>query len=252
MSILTLTTDLGTRDHYAAAVKAAAIAQIPNLQLVDITHDIPPFNINKAAFVLKHVWRDFPKGTIHLIGVDTQWSKASPWVVVSYEGHYFIGTDNGLFSLLLGSDSEATVHAIDTPGDVMPQFPSRDVFVPAAAAIAAGQPLTAIGPQRESYRVRPGIAPVVGYDNIRGAVIYVDSYGNVITNISKQLFDEVLGDRSFQLVLKRGDRDIQHISRVYGEVQEGEKLAIFTSGGLLEIAINRGIEGSGGQKLNPC
>ncbi len=246
MPILSLTTDLGNKDYYAAAVKASALAQIEGVQIVDITHEVPAFNIAKAAFVLRNVWQDFPKGSIHIIGVDTQWSQRSPWVVISREGHFFIGTDNGVFSLLFDSPEGCEVYALHASGDAALGFPTKGIFIPAAAKIAAGTPIHELGTAMETYRVRPSIKPVVEYDNIRGTVIYVDGYGNVITNITKSLFYEQIGDKRFNIVLKRGDRDLNRIRNSYGEVQEGEKVATFTSSGYLEIAINRGVEGSGG------
>jgi len=246
MRILTLTTDLGTRDYYSAAVKAAALTQIPGVQIVDITHLIPSFNISEAAFILRNVWADFPEGTIHLIGVDTRWSKSTPFAVVKKNGHYFIGADNGVFSLLFDEEDGAEVYSLSLLGDEVPAFPTKTIFIPAAAAIAGGKPLADIGEQMTGYKVRPAVHPVVEYDNIRGSVIYVDGYGNVITNITRRLFEKHIGSRPFNIVLRRGDRDLRSISRTYDEVQEGEKVAIFSSGGHLEIAINRGTKGSGG------
>jgi hypothetical protein len=248
MSILTLTTDLGTKDYYLAAVKAAVYTQIPELKIVDITHNIPAFDISKAAFALRNVWRDFPQGTIHILGVDTQWSKSAPWIVLRKAGQYFIGTDNGVFSLLfdLGEAEEAEVYILRVEGDEALGFPTKTIFIPAAAAIASGKPLESLGERCNGYRVRPAIHPVVEFDNIRGMVIYVDSYGNVITNITHKLFEQEVGNKPFSIVLRRGDRDLKRISRSYGEVMEGEKVATFTSAGYLEIAINRGVEGSGG------
>lgn len=246
MSILTLTTDLGTKDYYTAALKAAVYSLIPEVRIVDITHHIPAFDLAKAGFVLRNVWREFPTGTIHVIGVDTQWSQRSPFVVVQCEGHYFIGCDNGIFSLILDAEKEAEVYTLRMKGDEDLGFPTKTVFVPAAAAIAGGTPLADLGQKAEHYKVRQAIHPVVEYDNIRGTVIYVDGYGNVITNITRGLFEREVGNKPFSIVLRSGDRDLDRICRSYSEVPEGEKLALFTSGGYLEIAINHGVEGSGG------
>lgn len=246
MAILTLTTDLGTKDHYTAAVKAAAFRQIPDVRIADVSHEVPAFNISEAAFLLRNVWRDFPEGTIHIIGTDTRWSKATPYAVVRKEGHYFIAADNGVFSLLFDSPEDSEVYHLRTTGEEDPGFPTKSVFIPAAAAIAAGKALGDIGIAASGYKVRPSVHPVAEYDNIRGTVIYVDRYGNVITNITRTLFEERIGHRTFSIVLRRGDRDLKRISRTYDEVQEGEKVALFTSGGYLEIAINRGTQDSGG------
>ena len=101
MPIITLTTDLGTVDHYVSAVKATIIRQLENVNIIDISHDIPTFNIIHAAFVLKNVYQDFPSGTIHIIGVNTETDKDCSHLIVYANEHYFIGSDNGIFSLIL-------------------------------------------------------------------------------------------------------------------------------------------------------
>ncbi len=246
MPIITLTSDLGTKDYYLAAVKAVALKLIPDVQLIDISHHIPPFDIAKAAFVLKNVWREFPEGTIHIIGVDNHWSRDTPYAVVEKEGHYFIGSDNGTFALLFDGEQADQVYTIQLVGDEDMGFALKNIFIPAAAKIAGGRTPSTLGVALESYKHRQSINPVVEHDNIRGTVIYVDAYGNVITNITRSLFEKEVGNRSFNIVVRRGDFDLDRICRAYGEVPEGEKVALFTSSGFLEIAINRGVEGSGG------
>ena len=246
MSVITLTSDLGTTDYYAAALKASILRLVPTVNIIDITHEIPPFNIARAAFVLRNVWKDFPEGSIHLIGIDTQWSRDSPFVLIKRSGHYFIGTDNGLFSLIFDEPGDAEVYDIGMKGDENMVFPSKAIFVPVAAALLQNESPEELGQRKEAYKVRPGIKPVVAYDNIRGTVIYVDTYGNVITNITRELFEREVGDQPFSIVLRKGDRDLTKICRSYQEVPEGEKVATFTSAGYLEIAINKGVEGSGG------
>ncbi len=246
MPILTLTTDLGTSDYYLAAVKAVALKAMPGANIVDISHHIPPFDMAKAAFVLKNVWQEFPEGTIHIIGVDCQWSRNTPYIVVGKSGHYFIGTDNGTFALLFDGEPADRVHTIQLTGDEELGFPVKNIFIPVAARLHAGEDIAALGSEIDGYRLRPSIAPIIEHDNIRGTVIYVDSYGNVITNITRALFEKEVGNRPFNIVVRRGDADLNKISRTYGEVPDGEKVALFTSSGYLEIAINRGVEGSGG------
>lgn len=246
MNIVTLTSDLGTKDYYLASVKAAALTQIADVQWVDISHHIPPFDMAKAAFVLKNVWKDFPVGSFHIVGVDTDWRKASPYVVVQKDGHFFIGADNGVFSLIFNEEPADAVYVLNLRGDEDLNFPTKSIFIPVIAQLCNGTEISEIGSLSEAYKVRPGIMPVFEHNNIRGTVIYIDGYGNVITNITKTLFAEKVGNKPFHIVLRRGDTELNTISRAYNEVQEGEKLAIFTLGGYLEIAINRGVEGSGG------
>lgn len=246
MNIVTLISDLGTKDYYLAAVKAAALKAIPDLQWVDISHQIPPFDMGKAAFVMKNVWKDFPKGTVHIVGVETDWGLDTPYVIVEKDGHFFIGTDNGFFALLFNGEPADAVYRLNMKGDENLCFPTKTIFIPVAAHIFSDTDMADIADLKDSYNNRTWITPVVESDNIRGTAIYIDAYGNVVTNITRALFDEVVGKRDFKIIARRGDSDLKTISRTYGEVPMGEKVALFTSGGYLEIAINRGVEGSGG------
>lgn len=246
MNIVTLTSDLGTRDYYLASVKAAALRQVKDVTWVDISHHVPPFDMAKGAFVLKNVWRDFPEGTFHIVGVDSDWRADSPYVMVLKEGQYFIGADNGFFSLLFDDEPADAVYTVTMRGDEDLSFPTKSIFIPVVARFFENKDPEAIGELREDYRHRPSIHPVVEHNNLRGTAIYIDGYGNVVTNITHAIFDEVVGKKDFHIVVRRGDTELNRISRAYNEVDQGEKLAIFTSGGYLEIAINRGVEGSGG------
>ncbi|MGB6037555.1 MAG: SAM-dependent chlorinase/fluorinase, partial [Cryomorphaceae bacterium] len=194
-----------------------------------------------------NVWKEFPEGTIHIIGVACEWAKDSPYAVVKMKGQYFIGTDNGFFSLLFDESLEPDwIRTIRLNGDEDLSFPAKSIFVDIAAKIAGSEDLDAFSTKVEKFRRRPLPAPVVEFDNIRGMAIYVDSYGNVITNITRELFEKEIGAKEFNIVIRRGDTDLNRISRTYNEVPQGEKVALFTSEGFLEIAINRGVEGSGG------
>lgn len=246
MNIVTLTSDLGTKDYYLASVKAAALRLIEDLRWVDISHQVPAFDMAKAAFVLKNVWQEFPEGTFHIVGVDSDWRADTPYIIVEKRGQYFIGTDNGFFSLLFDSAPADAVYTLVMQGDEDLSFPVKTIFIPTIAKIIEHKSLDAVCAPREDYRRRPSIHPVIEQNNIRGTAIYIDGYGNVITNITHTLFDEVVGKKPFHILVRRGDTELNRISRAYNEVDQGEKLAIFTTGGYLEIAINRGVEGSGG------
>lgn len=246
MNIVTLTSDLGIKDYYLASVKAAALTQISDLQWVDISHHVPPFDMAKAAFVLKNVWKDFPEGTYHIVGVDCEWRPHTPYVIVVKDNRYFIGSDNGFFALLFDGEPADAVYNLNLQGDEDLSFPTKSIFIPAIAKLCAGQDILEIATEKEDYKHRPAIHPVKEYNNIRGTAIYIDGYGNIITNITRKIFEEEVGDKPFHIVSRRGDSELNSISRAYNEVPEGEKLAIFTMGGYLEIAINRGVDGSGG------
>lgn len=246
MAVITLISDLGTKDYYLAALKATALKRNPDCKLVDISHHIPPFDIAKAAFVLRNVWHEFPEGTVHIISVDSNWEAQSPYTIVSKDGHYFIAADTGIFSLLFHDDPATSAYTIKLNGDEDLSFPTKSILMPVASRLIAGEKPEKIGQKVEGYKIRPSITPVIEPHNIRGTVIYVDAYGNVITNITQDLFKEVIGDSPFNIVLRRGGIEVNTISRAYSEVPHGEIVALFTSEGYLEIAINRGVQGSGG------
>ena len=246
MAVITLISDLGTKDYYLAALKASVLSRLPDCQLVDISHHIPPFDISKAAFVLRNVWHEFPEGSVHVISVDSNWEAQSPYTIVEQNGHFFIGADTGVFSLLFNGEPVEAVYTVKLDGDEDLSFPTKSILMPIATRLANGEKPEKMGERANGYKIRPSINPVVEPHNIRGMVIYVDSYGNVITNITQDLFREVVGDKEFTIVLRRGGIEVQRISRAYSEVPQGEIVALFTSEGYLEIAINRGVEGSGG------
>lgn len=232
MSIITLTTDFGLRDHYVSSVKGAILNQLPDASIVDISHQIEKYNIPQTAFVLKNAYNNFPKGTIHIIGVKTEQSKQAPQVIVFSDGHYFIGADNGIFYLLL----ENYIDKIIALPDNTSIFPTLDIFVNAACAISKGIPVEQLGTLKtELYQSIPFRAASIG-DMIRGTVIYIDTYENIITNITQSLFNQVGKGRPFKIDLKKND--IGKINKSYNDVPEGEIVALFNSSGYLEIAMN--------------
>ena len=135
MPIITLTTDLGTVDHYVSAVKATILRQLDNANIVDISHDVPSFNIIHAAFVLKNVYQEFPAGSIHIIGVNAETNEDSSHLAVYANGHYFVGTDNGIFSLLLDLKPDKIIEITTTRDSDNENFPIKDVFAKAACHI---------------------------------------------------------------------------------------------------------------------
>lgn len=239
MAIVTLTSDWGTRDYYAAAVKGALLSYIPDVTIVDITHEIEAFNIAQAGFTLKNSFRSFPEGTIHIVAVNSIESPESPHVVVKAEGQFFISTDNGIFSHILDGRFDEAV-CIDVPQDTDSfTFVSRDRFAKVASMIAHGEPLSAIGAPRE--RLNQGGAFCAGARGnvINGVPMYIDSYGNVITNITKELFERERRGRAFQIFVNGDLYVVDEISDSYLDVDEVELVAVFGTHGYLELALNR-------------
>lgn len=239
MGIITLTTDLGHRDFYQAALKGSILTLYPTVKIVDISHDISPFNIQQAAFVLKNAFQYFPKKTVHLIGIDSVYHNKNKYVAVKYQDYYFVGADNGIFSLIFEHEPDEIVELNIMQDLKFLHFPLTDIFAKAAVNLAKGGKLQDIGDPIASLKQRTIIQPIVDENSIRGSVIYIDSFQNVITNITKSLFDKVQNDRSFILYFRRNE-SIKQLSWHYNEVPEGEKLCLFGISNHLEIAINKG------------
>jgi S-adenosyl-L-methionine hydrolase (adenosine-forming) len=245
MPIITLTTDLGLKDFYVSAVKGAIYSQFPEANVVDITHLVPPFDILQASFIVKNAYKNFPKGTVHIIGVNAEPTDKNVHVALYADGHYFIGSDNGIFSLLFDKKPDQIVELNLMSDSDHFIFPTKNLFVKAACHIARGGTLEVIGTAKENVFERSLFRNVPEESVIKGIVIYIDNYENVFTNISKESFKETGKGRPFTIFLKRylntdGDYVIQQISNTYQDVPDGEKLALFSTTGEMEIAINKG------------
>ncbi|HHG85325.1 MAG TPA: hypothetical protein ENJ82_11320 [Bacteroidetes bacterium] len=246
MAIITLTTDLGTRDHYAASLKGTLLGLSPKVTLVDISHDISNFNTLEAAFILKSVFHKFPQGTIHIIGVDPEGGRHQRMLVMKFREHYFIAPDNGVLSLVR-EDAQSEVIAVDLDKvkaiGVGPSFWVQNLMAPIAAELAEGTEMHNLGEEIVIKEFLWG-APSYTNNTLRGVIVHLDHFGNAITNIRKAQFMEIKGDRSFQIFVR--NLRLQRIVSAYGDVGKGGELAIFSDNGHLEIAIR---EGSAAQLL---
>ena len=239
MAIITLTTDLGDKDIYLAALKGSIYKLLPDVNIVDITNTVPAFNVQQAAFVLKNSYYYFPDNTVHLIGIDTVYNSFTRYLAVRYNNHYFVGADNGIFSLMFENGPDEIVEINIMQDLKFLHFPLADIFVKAACHLAKGGMLAEIGLPVGSVEMKMNLQPVVEKNLIKGAVIYIDSFQNVITNIKKDFFTSIQQGRRFTLFFKRNET-INQLSWHYNEVPEGEKLCLFGISDHLEIAINKG------------
>ena len=242
MAIITLITDLGDTDSYLASVKGAIYSQLEEVQIVDISNHIKPFNIQQAAYTLRNCFKDFPLGTVHIISVDDELSIKNEHLAVKAHDHYFIGSDNGLFSLLFNEiKPEKIVRLNISLTTNCMTFSAKNIFVPAACHLARGGTMEIIGTTINNFEVtKMGLKAVLETDTIRGSVIYIDNYGNSITNISKDEFKQVQKGRSYTILFGREDERIAEISKKYKDVSTAEKLALFGENNHLQIAINQG------------
>ncbi len=241
MNIITLTTDWHQGDYYTGAVKGKILSLCPHARIVDIAHDIPAFNQQKAAFILRNTWSFFPKGTVHIVGLQAE-SEEEP-LIIAHEGQYFIMADTGLAGLLF-PDGPGEVYRIPA-GEKTTLFPVLDQFVPVACALVSGKKPKELGqPTEEADAIHP-MRAAIEEGIITGLVIYIDSYGNAITNITKETFDRVGGNRPFEIYPGTGSSlyRITRLNQHYYETPPGDILALFNSLDLLEIAIYHGNAG---------
>lgn len=250
MSIITLTTDFGTKDHFVGAVKGTIYSELPDARIVDISHHISPFNITETAYILKNTYKSFPEGTIHIIGVDSELNAENKHIAVKLDNHYFICADNGVISLLTAEINPEKIVEINIHNRFETSFPVLDVFVKVACHIARGGTLEVIGKIISDCKGLRELQPTIAADNkaIFGNIIYIDNYGNSISNISEKLFQEVGKGRDFEVSANK--YTFKRIFSRYSEFinfslpkdqrqKDGSKLALFNSANYLEIAVYR-------------
>lgn len=241
MAIITLTTDLGISDFYLAAAKGDLYTLVPGVNLVDVAHEFQKFDILRPSIIMAHVWRRFPKGTVHIVAVDSLESERVPWIAAEYDGHFFVGADNGIFSVIAGDQPDRVVQ-INRPKQAvaMPSFPLLDAFTHAAAHLAKGGDISALGRGRSEWQRMLVQRPPISEGLIRPNIIYIDTFGNLITNLTREVFDEVGRGAPFEIQMPRSRFAVRTISQSYIDVPESSPLALFGHTGFLEIAISRG------------
>jgi S-adenosyl-L-methionine hydrolase (adenosine-forming) len=246
MAVITLTTDLGTRDHYAASLRGTLMTLLPGAVICDITHEISQFNLLEAAFVAKSACFKFPAGSIHIIGIDPEGGSRINSVVMALDGHYFVAPDNGVLSLIRDQGSAQCI-AVDAEAVAVPTvgraFLAQNRLAHVAAALANGRALEDLGTGFEMRDYRWG-EPSFTENSLRGIIVHIDHFGNALTNIQKQPFLDLKGTKSFQIFIR--NLRLQRIVGSYGDVSKGEALALFSDNGHLEIAMR---EGSAAQLL---
>ncbi len=250
MSIITLTTDFGTKDHFVGAVKGSIYNELAEARVVDISHHITPFSVTQTAYVLKNAYKNFPKGTIHIIGVDSEISVENRPVAILLDGQYFIGCDNGILSLITNEIKPEKMVEITIPEPEEYQFAILGRFIKVACHIARGGMLEVIGKQIDEIKQIFEIQPFVNSEQnqILGSVIYIDNFGNVVSNIGKSLFSSVGKGREFEIVArnyqftkvyKRYNEVVDYSIPIEKRQDDGKRLALFNSANFLEIALYR-------------
>ncbi|MEC8758248.1 MAG: SAM-dependent chlorinase/fluorinase, partial [Bacteroidota bacterium] len=231
---------------YAVALKGAIIQRDPGIRIVDITHGIRPYDTNQAAFALRASIPHFPKGTVHLIALNTNTTEDYVHRVMELGGQFFVGLDDGIFSLIADREPDALHNITISSESDIETFPERHVFVQVACHLAQGGVPAVIGRPAERWVESQWQQPLIGQDYLQGTILHVDRYGNLITNIDQRTFREVGKDRGFKIPLRTARMDLTRIHTSYSGVPSGERLALFNHMGLLEIAIRHGADGHGG------
>ena len=243
--VITLLTDFGQRDPYVASMKGVILSICPEATIIDISHEIPKFDVRAGALVLAQAAPWFPPGTVHVGVVDPGVGTMRRAIAVVSERFIFIGPDNGLLMLAALRDGLRAVYAIEKRAFMLERvsrtFHGRDIFAPVAARIASGLRPSEVGPEISDYVVPRFARPELRGDKLFGEVMYIDSFGNIVTNISEDLLKRVGASDGSELAMKIGDRHLRlRLRSAYGEVEPGSLLAIIDSWGMLEIAVNLG------------
>ncbi|GAA4026692.1 SAM-dependent chlorinase/fluorinase [Flavobacterium cheonhonense] len=247
MSIITLTTDYGLKDHFVGALKGKLLSEHPEVTVIDISHHIDPFNIAEAAYIIGAAYSSFPKGTVHLIGVDIELNENNQHIAMQWNDHYFICADNGILSMLVQKIVPQKVVTINIHDRLPIEATDLDVFVKVACHLSKGGLLNVIGKEIKTIKEVTELQALTQDNLIKGYIIYIDHLGNAVTNISKKLFLEMGKGRPYEIKFK--GQSIKTILPKYSDIvvsdkytwkdYEGEKLALFNEAGFLEIAIFR-------------
>lgn len=249
MSIITLTTDFGLKDHFVGALKGKIISGYAEALIIDISHDIDLFNVSEASYIVGAAYNSFPKNTVHLIGVDAELTRDTRHIAMQWNDHFFICADNGILSMLTQKIVPQKIVEINIH-DRLPEGSSEmDAFVAVACHLAKGGQLSVIGREITAIKEMNELQPIVAADlnSIKGYIAYIDHFGNCVTNIPKKLVKDTARGRDFEITFST--KTIKTVRGNYSDFvvrepytvkdHEGDKLALFNEAGFLEIAIYR-------------
>ena len=248
MAIITLTTDFGEKDHFAGAIKGAIYSEMPDVRIVDISHSVSPFSIPEAAYIIQNAYSSFPQGTIHVIGIDSEINPENKHIAVKLDGHFFVCANNGIMSMICAEIAPEKIVEINIHDKIVSSFPVLDVFVKVATHLARGGTLEVIGKVIDTIKPIKNIHPFVNEEKtqIIGSIIYIDNYGNVVTNIRKSFFEKIQKGRDFEISAR--NYKFKTIYKKYSDIvnfdiseekrnDEGRGVVVFNSSHYLEIAL---------------
>ena len=238
--LITLLTDFGDRDSFVASMKGVILTINPHATLVDLSHHVPPHSVEDAAYLLKSCYRYFPNGTVHVAVVDPGVGSARRAITVKSARYFFLAPDNGVLSYIFDDEQPVEVREInqrkfrrESPGRT---FDGRDLFAPAAARLAKQEPFESYGPVIGDYQTFPIAQPHWEQATLVGEIVYVDRFGNLISNLTQQHLEEVrLVAKGRQLSILIGKRIIEGLVESYSEGMAEKPSALINSDGKLEV-----------------
>ncbi|SPE26750.1 conserved hypothetical protein [Candidatus Sulfopaludibacter sp. SbA3] len=239
--ILTLTTDFGLADHYVGTMKGVILGICPQAQIVDIGHEVSPFEVTEGAYLIAQAYRYFPNKTVHVVVVDPGVGTARRPILMEAAGQYFVAPDNGVLSMIYTRDQHK-IRLISNEKyflhPVSRTFHGRDIFSPVAAHLASGVPPSRMGKLIEDY-LRPAFQKPqrAGKRTWSGRILKIDRFGNIITNFHTEDFPD-LEKRNFAMVI--GPHETSVLAHTYAESGPGELFVIVGSSGYLEVSVSQG------------
>tara|TARA_Y100000991_G_scaffold83476_1_gene63079 strand:- start:148 stop:978 length:831 start_codon:yes stop_codon:yes gene_type:complete len=250
MSIITLITDFGYKDHYVGQVKGEIYIKYPEANVIDISHEVSPFNIMEAAYILENCYKNFPENTVHIIDVDSERTKEKKHIIMYLDNHYFITADNGILSILSQNINPQKIYEITIHEDLNSVDSNTKIFTEVACHLAKGGKPEIVGKNIEKIKSVKNLKPFLNDDQkqIISSVIYIDNFGNVVTNLKKPYFEEIRKGRDFEISAR--NYKFSKIYNKYSDIvnyttpssqrnDEGKGMVIFNSNDLLQISIYR-------------
>lgn len=239
MPLVTLTSDIGHQDYLIGAIKGRLLRINPHFQIIDITHNLSPFNYPQAAYVCRSAIKNFPEFTHHIVLINLFESKPDQMLFAFNRDQYVLCADNGLLSMILEDKPEMVIGIPMERTAIKNTLYCIDVAARAITQLVNGEPIQKIGIPDAVYSEKNPLRPLLSENWIEGQIIFIDNFENVIVNITQEQFEQQRKGRRFKIEFRRGEI-IDRISGSYADVPHGEMLVIFNSAGYMEIAINKG------------
>ncbi|MBK7388016.1 MAG: SAM-dependent chlorinase/fluorinase [Bacteroidetes bacterium] len=238
MPVITLTTDWGTKDYFTGAIKGDILSNCSNAIIVDITHQLNVFDLVSGAFIFRNSWHRFPEGTVHIIGVSSIQSGALEMIAFKHLNHFFLGANDGFFSMVFTETPKDIYYVLDAKGNRV--VPESKALGESAAFLAKGGKVNDMGVKLTEFHQKTMLNPVIEENLIRGTIVYIDAFGNVVTNIKRELIDKMSANREYEITFRSKEYSIKQIDEYYFEAPRGHIMARYNESNDLELAINQG------------